>query len=203
MDEAKEFLDRIRQGLLALKDIVHADQLQWIEHSSKSRISSPKEASSIVFFLERVALDSRQFELAGLCRYLHEKYNDFEFKNTDTSVRDFCVIFNDKKLLEISESLTPSDIGSLFRPRIHGAYINLLLKELGLVNPSAGGWVATEAGLVHAIQRAHRDGKKPVVIWKSSVIEIIREAVLAGLIKHLPNPWKLSGKRNTKRQCST
>ncbi len=154
-----------------------------------------QKQSLLFFYLERIALDSRQFELAGLCRYLSERCHALGREDISVSGKiSSSITWKDQ--VGSNSRLTPSFIGGLFNPRIHGAYVNLMLKQLGLVRQSDGGWVATDIGILHAIQRANRDGKKPYVIWKPSVLEIIEEALQAGLIKNLPNPWIHSGKRS-------
>lgn len=196
MNEAKVFLDRIRQGLLALEVEIQANKSKWGEYTNASGFSSTSEAISIVFYLERIALDSRQFELAGLCRYLNERCQALGLKDIVSS-RKISRSIVEANQVSGSNRLTPSDIGGLFNPRIHGAYVNLMLKELGLVRQSDGGWVATDTGILHAIQRSNRDGKKPYVIWKPSVLGIIEEALHAGIVNNLPNPWIQSGKRGS------
>lgn len=194
MNEAKEFLDRIRQGLLTIEAAVNTNKNHWDKYASVSRISSVSEVISVVFYLEKIALDSRQFEIAGLCRYLYERCGELEHKDAGGSIKVSNSLVNFSRI-SASDRMTPSDIGRLFSPRIHAAYVNLFLKELGLARRSDGGWVATDIGIIHAIQRSNRDGTKPYVIWKLSVLEIIEEALRAGSVKNLPNPWIQSGKR--------
>lgn len=194
MNEDREFLDRVRQGLLKIEAAVSANENKWEECASTSRISSISDAISIAFYLEKIALDSRQFEIAGLCRYLYERCGELKHKDSAGSIKISKTSVNFKRN-NAGDRMTPSDIGRLFSPRIHAAYVNLLLKELGLARQSDDGWIATDTGTIHAIQRSNRDGKKPYVIWKPSVLEFIEEALRTGSVKTLPNPWKQSGKR--------
>lgn len=201
MGDPQQFLDRVRQGLLVLEQTINA--LRCAPDDGENGLSveflSLVEARSVVAYLERVALDSRQFEIAGLCRFVGEGCEEFSASEISPSVQ--ASSFDPLgRYLQMKDLLTPSDIGRLTRPQLNPAITNLLLKELGLVAQAEGGWIATAQGLEHAVQHARRDGRKPYVIWRRSVLTLVQKAVEDGRMEALPNPWANSGRRRDKAQ---
>lgn len=193
VSDAQEFVDRVREDLLSLEQRINCFP-ENAEGTDGVRFDSLIDARSIVGYLERVALKSRQFEIAGLCRFVYEGYGKVREVEKQASDRPSQVELIERELRG-KEWLTPTDIGQITEPGLHPAVVNLLLKELGFIVPSAGGWIATEQGLAHASQHAVREGRKPYVLWRRSILQHVRKAIEEELVETLPNPWVNCGRR--------